>query len=151
MVEVIPNEESKALEIIDRIRPETELPILLHMLSEEPLGDFQVWHQRGIDAITLAWSPFLSCATFVDMRAAGCLCGVSIDSGPDDWLMKLGSLWPLLDIVMVTDPGDGTQTEATVKDLFAIRDTKQRPLLAVKCPLEPTSGLQADLWIHPSE
>ena len=150
-VEVLEGKKSRALEIIDRIRPETELPILLHMLIEEPVEDLQVWHQRGADGITMAWNPSLSAQTFDDLRAVGFLCGISIEVDLEGWRTKIDPLWPLLDMVVVRDREDGVRAHTIVKDLRAVRGTKERPLLGIKCLSEPTYRAEVDLWIHPSE
>ncbi len=148
MVDLAAGEESVTREVIARLRPKTELPVLLHMLSGKPREDYQEWHQRGVDVMTLTWSPSLSPQTLVEMRMAGLLCGISIS--PDNaGTTKLSALWPLLDIVIVVDEGDGIESKTTVKGLSAMRGTMDRPLLAVKDARGQMDEIEADLWIHP--
>lgn len=141
---------SGSLEIIDRLRRETELPLLLHMLSEEPKESLEIWHEHGIDAMILAWNPFLSPETLRAVRDSGCLCGLSLVAGARDWVTMIMPLWALLDLVVVEDQKDSNAVADTVRGLASMRKDGQRPLLGVKSSLATCDVGPLDLLIRPA-
>lgn len=140
----------ETLEMFDRLRRETELPLLLHMLSEETKDSLDIWHQYGIDAIILPWHPSLSPETLRAVRDAGCLCGLSLVPGTRDWATMVRALWSLLDLVVVQDRGDVEAVGSVVRGLVAMRGDRERPLVGVKSSIAERDTGPLDLLIYPA-
>lgn len=111
-------------EIVQSVRPVTELPFDVHLMIVEPDRHLEAFAQAGADAISVHVEacPHLH-RTLQHIREVGCRVGVAIN--PHTPASALHSVMDLLDevIVMTVNPGFGGQTliESTLPKIAEIR------------------------------
>ena len=137
-------------EIVQSVRPVTELPFDVHLMIVEPDRHLEAFAQAGADAISVHVEacPHLH-RTLQHIREVGCRVGVAIN--PHTPASALHSVMDLLDevIVMTVNPGFGGQTliESTLPKIAEIRamigESGRHIDLEVDGGINPATAMQA--------
>lgn len=87
-------------DLVEAIRPHTELPFEVHLMTKEPLKWIQPFVDAGADRILLQFDTLMDPASTIHaVHSAGAQCGLAL--GLDDPVDAIDRYWARLDLVTV--------------------------------------------------